>query len=357
MIPWWTTDFSKSHTAAIEYAFHNRTVVSGSVSREFEYELAEILGVGHVVLTTSGTAALFLALSAVGVNAGDEVILPAHGFIAPAHAALMAGGSVRLADVMPDRPLLDPAAVAPVITDSTKAVVAIHLNGMAADIPGLRRAIGNRPIAIVEDCAQAFWSRGPEGILGSNGDIAAYSLGITKLVTMGEGGFVATNNAEQAEFARRFRNHGVTRIGTDHFDRPGFNLRATDFAAALGRAVVADRDERAAAVRRVYDEYAKGLQDHPTITMMPADLVAGELPLWPQAMCDDRDTVVATLAHADIQARPLHRCLAESPHLESPGQFPNAERFSNDGLILPGGTHFSPQNLSRVMDGLRRILE
>jgi dTDP-4-amino-4,6-dideoxygalactose transaminase len=353
MIPWWTTDFSQSHTAAIETAFRNRTIVSGCVTREFEHELAEILGVAHVVLTTSGTAALFLALRAVGVGPGDDVILPAHGFVAPAHAALMAGGSVRLADVMPDRPLLNPAAVAPVITDRTKAVVAIHLNGMAADIPGLRRAIGSRPIAIVEDCAQAFLSRGPDGLLGSNADIASYSLGITKLVTMGEGGFVATNNAELAEFARRFRNHGVARIGTDHFDRPGFNLRATDFAAALGRAVLADRDERAAAVRRVYDEYAKGLQDHPTVRMMPADLEAGELPLWPQVMCDNRDGVVAALAAADIQARPLHRCLAESPHLESPGQYPNAERFSREGLILPGGTHFP--NVCDVTEHLHRL--
>lgn len=356
MIPWWTTDFSQSHTAAIEMAFRNRTVVSGSITREFEQELAATLGVVHVVLTTSGTAALFLALKAVGVGPGDEVILPAHGFIAPAHAVLLAGGSVRLVDVLPDRPLVDPSRLASAITDRTKAVVAIHLNGMAADIPGLRRAIRNRPIAIVEDCAQAFLSRGPDGLLGSNADIATYSLGITKLVTMGEGGFVATNNAELAEFARRFRNHGVARIGTDHFDRPGFNLRATDFAAALGRAVLADRDARAAAVRRVYDEYAKGLQDHPTIRMMPADLVAGELPLWPQATCDDRDAVVAALAHADIQARPLHHCLAESPHLESPGQYPNAERFSRDGLILPGGTHFSRQNLSSVMERLRRVL-
>ena len=356
MIPWWTTDFSQSHTAAIEAAFRRRTVVSGSVTREFEQELAETLGVAHAVLTTSGTAALFLALKAVGVGPGDEVILPAHGFIAPAHAVLLAGGSVRLVDVLPDRPLVDPSRTAPAITDRTKAVVAIHLNGMAADIPGLRQAIGSRPIRIVEDGAQAFLSRGPHGLLGADADIATYSLGITKLVTMGEGGFVATNDPEQAEFARRFRNHGVARIGTDHFDRPGFNLRATDFAAALGRAVLADREARAAAVGHVYEEYTDKLGEHPTIQMMPADLSAGELPLWPQAMCEDRDAVVAALAAAEIQARPLHHCLADSPHLECQGEFPNAERFSRDGLILPGGTHFTPQSLAQVADCLIGVL-
>ncbi|MCE5279545.1 MAG: DegT/DnrJ/EryC1/StrS family aminotransferase [Planctomycetaceae bacterium] len=354
-VPWWKTDLGGPEIESVAAAIRGRHINGGPVCRELEARLAARLGVPHVTVTGSGSAALLAAIKACGVAAGDEVVIPALGFVAPAHAALLAGATVRLADVRADRPLVDPAAVAAAVTPRTKAIVAIHLGGAACDIDTIKSIAAPRGIAVIEDAAQAFASAGPSGPLGTLADAGAFSMGITKLITSGEGGFVATADDRRHEQALRFRNHGTLAIADNVFPQPGFNLRLTDMQAALVLPQLDRLDERIAGVTRVYEFYRRELKDLHYLRLIESNIAGGEAPLWTQVLCADRPRVMTLLAEQGIQTRPFHPPLSLSPHLQCPGDFPRAAFWSDAGLILPSGPDQPPQNLERTVGALRRI--
>ncbi len=353
-IPWWNTDLGELEVEAAAAAIRGRTIHHGPLCRTFEDELAAALGLPHVVAATSGSVALLLALLACDVGPGDEVVVPALTFIAPAHAALLLGARVRLVDVCADRPVLDPDALRAEVGPRTKAIVVVHPNGRAADVAAVRAIAAGVGARVVEDCAQALFSRGPHGWLGGTGDIAAFSLGITKLLTTGEGGFVATRDAALGDRLRRLRNHGVHAIANNVFEMIGGNFRLTDLQAALGRAQLTRRAAKMEAVRRVYATYRDGLQGVEGVRLLEVDVERGELPLWSEVMCDHRAAVVAALAEQGIASKPFHPCLAASPHVGDARRFPHAERFAVHGLTLPSGPDQTPAALVETIAALRR---
>ncbi len=355
MVPWWNTNLGEAEIAAIAAAVRGRHINRGPLCERLEAELARVLGARHVVATTSGSVALLLSLLACDVGAGDEVIVPAGAFIAPAHAALLLGATVRLADVRRDRPVLDASRLAAAVTERTKAVVAVHMNGAACDVAAVNAAAAEHGLRVIEDAAQAFGSRSPAGALGTLADAGAFSMGITKLITTGEGGFVATGDDAFAERLRRLRNHGVRRIADNRFEEPGLNFRFNDLQAAIALAQLARLDEKAAAVRRVHAFYRERLAGLGYIRMIESRTADGELPLWAQAVAAERDKVVALLARRGVEARPFHPSLADSPHLDAAGEFPNARWFAEHGLTLPSGTDQPRENLEATAEALRAI--
>lgn len=153
-VPWWNTELGEAEIDGVAKAILGRHINQGELCSELERQLAQRLGVPHVAMTTSGSAALALSLMACGVGRDDEVILPALSYIATAHAVLLAGARVRLVDVRPDRPLIDPALIEAAITPRTKAILPVHLNGAACNMAAIRdirsRASASiRPRAIV----------------------------------------------------------------------------------------------------------------------------------------------------------------------------------------------------------------
>lgn len=354
-IPWWNTDLGELEVDAVTAAIRGRTIHHGPLCRRFEEELATALDLPHVVAATSGSVALLLALLACDVGPGDEVIVPALTFIAPAHAALLLGARVRLADVQVDRPVLDPQAVRAELSPRTKAIIVVHPNGRAADVAAIRAVAAEVGARVVEDCAQALFSRGADGWLGRSGDIAAYSLGITKLLTTGEGGFVATRDAELGDRLRRLRNHGVHAIAGNVFEMLGGNFRLTDLQAALGLAQLTRRAAKMAAVHQVYETYRAGLEGAAGVELLPVDVARGELPLWSEVLCQERSRVVAGLAQRGIASKPFHPCLAASPHVGDGRSFPQAERFAALGLTLPSGPDQSPSALAETIAALRAL--
>jgi len=355
-IPWWQTDIGDDEISCVAEAVRRRHINQGAECSALETALADYLGIPHVILTSSGSVALLLALKACGVGPGTEVILPALTFIAPAHAVLWLGARVRLVDVDPERGLIDPVAAAQAIGPSTRAIVAVHLNGKAAPVAALHHAIGERPIAVIEDCAQALGSMPGGQALGSRGEAAAYSMSLTKLITTGgEGGFVATADDRLADHLRRLRNQGVRAIADNVFPELGFNFRLTDIQAAFGRAQLAKVASRTSALRRVQARYRSSLHELSQIELFGVDEAGGELPLWAEVLCGDRTRVVAALARHGIEAKPFHPCLASSPHLESTERFPVAERLAARGLVLPSGPALVDEHIDAVARVLREL--
>ena len=336
-------------------AIRGRHINQGALCQRLEEELARRLGAAHVVLTTSGSAALALSLMACGVGPGDEVILPALSYIATAHAVLVTGAKVRLVDVRADRPLIDETLIEPAVTGRTRAIVPVHLNGAACRMAPILAIARRHGLKVIEDAAQALGSCGPNGALGTCGDAGAFSMSIAKLITTGEGGFVAVNDDHLHHRMCLLRNQGVEVIANNVFDRFGFNLRFTDLLAAVGLAQLHDLDAKMAAVLRTYRFYRDELADLRYLRMMQVDVGSGELPLWSQAYCAQRQEVIELLETRGIQARPLNPPLYDSPHLHCRGDFPNARKFASGVVTLPSGPGQSQDNLRRTVEALREI--
>lgn len=355
MIPWWRTDLGQEEIQAVAESIRDRHINQGPGCRQLEQCLAERLGVPHVVTCSSGSTALYMVMAACGVETGDEVIVPALTFIATAHAAMLCGASVRLVDVQSDRPLIDADSVERAINERTRAIVAVHLNGAACDMARINAIAQRHDLEVIEDAAQAFASTGPLGPLGTLGDAGTFSMSISKLMTTGEGGFVATRNERTYEQLSKLRNQGVLKIAENVFSEFGFNFRFNDILAAVGLAQLKTLPEKIETARRTYEFYRDHLQDLNYLRMMSMHIDQGEVPLWSQVQCADRDLVVALLEERGIQTRPLNPPLSDSPHLCSHGDFPNTRRFAAQVLGLPSGPNQDPQDLQRVVDALREI--
>ena len=233
-IPWWRTSFGEEEVQAIAEAIRAEHITMGPITAELEKKLAEALGVPYAVVTTSGSVALLMALIALGIEPGDEVILPNRTFVATAHAVVLLGAKVVLVDVRQDIPVLDVTQLRAKITPRTKAIMPVHLCGRGGDLEELLRIAKEHGLLVVEDACQAIFSRGEQGYLGTRSDAGCYSLGITKLIGTGQGGLVVTRDVETYQKLRLVRNHGVADVFKADFNLLGFNFKFTDMMAALG---------------------------------------------------------------------------------------------------------------------------
>jgi dTDP-4-amino-4,6-dideoxygalactose transaminase len=205
--------------------------VSGRRVQEFEEAFAEFVAVKHAVAVSSGTAALQLALMAMGIGQGDEVIVPSLTFFASATAVLHAGAKPVFADIDDDY-CLDPDSTGRQLTTRTKAIIPVHYLGQAAKMDMLCDIAEKHGLSIVEDCAQSIGTRFRGRVTGSIGRAGAFSFFATKNMTTGEGGMITTDDDQVAEKARLMRSHGMT--GRDDHVILGYNYRMTEMEAAIG---------------------------------------------------------------------------------------------------------------------------
>lgn len=213
----------------------------GKEVEAFEKEFAQYLGAKHGIAVVNGTAALDVALKALKIKPGDEVITTPFTFMASSNVILFQGAKPVFADIDEKTFNLDPNEVLEKINDKTKAIIVVHLYGQPADMKAFKEIAGDYNLYLVEDCAQAHGAEFEGQKVGTFGDIAAFSFYPTKNMTTGEGGMVVTNNDELAERAKLIRSHGQTKKYLQ--EDLGYNLRMTNIAAAIGRVQLKKLDE------------------------------------------------------------------------------------------------------------------
>ncbi|MCX8168769.1 MAG: DegT/DnrJ/EryC1/StrS family aminotransferase [Candidatus Methanomethylicia archaeon] len=208
------------------------TMSVGSKIREFEEEFRKYINVKHAIAVSSGTTALHLALRAVGVSPGDEVITTPFTFVATASTIIHQNAIPIFADISIEDYNIDPNSIRESLSDKTKAVVVVHLCGQPVEIEEIKKICEEENVALIEDCAQAIGAEYKGVKVGCIGDVNAFSFYISKNITTGEGGMVTTNNDEIAEAVRLMRSHGEK--GKYHYVTIGYNYRMTEIQAVLG---------------------------------------------------------------------------------------------------------------------------
>ncbi|MFI9306719.1 DegT/DnrJ/EryC1/StrS family aminotransferase [Streptomyces triculaminicus] len=368
-LPRWPQLSDDDIEAAVAALRSNRLVgLSNSIIEEFESALAAGQGVEHAVAVSTGTAAVHLALHALDVGPGDEVIVPTHTFIGSASPVTYLGARPVFADVTPDTHCLDPGSVKSLITERTKAIVAVHINGCAADMEALAAVGAAAGVPVVEDMAQALGTEIGGRPVGGFGDLACVSLFEQKVITSGgEGGAVLTNNPAYAERVRRLRSHGEGPIegrpGLIWAHEVGYNYRLTSVQAAVGLsqharlgAMVEARRKNAA---RLSERLAgvHGLE----LPVEPENTVHAFWKYVVRAVPGDGRPPAAEIA-ATLRSRgvpvllrypfPLHKQPAFEGHQDV--SLPVAERLSQELLALPSHPALTEGHLDHIADEVRR---
>ncbi len=228
--------FDEADSQSIQVPLETGWVVQGPKVRSFEERFADFVGTEDAVACSSGTSAIHLALSAMNIGEGDEVIVPSFTWVASANAVVYCGGTPVLCDIDLDTFNIDIEALEAAITPRTKAILPVHLFGQSAPMGAVMKLAELHNLGVVEDAACAFGAQWRERHLGTIGDFGTFSFHPRKAITTGEGGMVVCRNTDHIELLRSLRDHGARRSaeGMPHFDTLGFNYRMTDIQGALG---------------------------------------------------------------------------------------------------------------------------
>jgi perosamine synthetase len=332
----------------------------GDVTTRFEQELASLLGVRHVVAVTSGTMAIAVALAAVGVRAGDEVIVPDVTFIATANAVALLGATPVLVDIDPATLNIDPAAVERARTSRTRAVVPVHVSGRAADMAALVEWGTRHGVAVVEDAAEAFTSRWRGRCLGTIGALGCFSFSPNKTITTGQGGAVVTDDAALHGRLRELKDHGRPARGTggdDLHPSLGFNFKLTNLQAAVGLAQLSELKPRLERAKQIYSGYAEGLRGVPGISLPGFRVDEGETPQWVDAIVERRDDLDRHLRERNMHCRrfwfPIHR---QTPYLQPDDAFPHSTAMTARAMWLPSAFTMTDDDVAAVCSAIRDCL-
>ncbi|WP_411133166.1 DegT/DnrJ/EryC1/StrS family aminotransferase [Streptomyces sp. C10] len=245
---------------------------SGSQGEVFEKALGEYLDVPHVAVVSSGTAGLMIALRALGVRVGDEVVVPAMTYAATATAVSVLGSVPVFADIDSDTHTIDPSSVEAAISEKTKAIIAVHLGGHPADMDRLGLIAEERGVPIIEDCAQSLGATWNGAHTGSLGRVGVFSFASTKNISAGEGGAVVTQDGELAARIASLRDHGRPLGVTGHHPELGWNLRLSEFQSAILGVQLERLDRQLAAKTKGAAFLTSVLSSVPGLRPVPADL-------------------------------------------------------------------------------------
>ena len=314
---------------------------------EFEQELARLCEVEHAVVVSSGTAALHVAVLALGLTPGDEVLVPAYTFPATANVVALAGLVPVLVDVDPETMNLDPAQLR--VGPRTRAILPVHLFGRPARLEQLP------DLPVLEDAAGALGARRGGRACGGLGLLGCLSFHPRKILTTGEGGAVTTNEEPIAESVRRLRNHGWQSLSPPEMPAPGLNYRLSDILCAVGLPQARRLDELLAERTRIAAGYTERLRHLPL--MLPA-ADEGDVHGWQAYVLqvDDRDRVLSQLREQGIEAQIGTYALNQLGAYRGQGDFPGATRVFERALALPFHTRLRDTDLDCVSETLDKIV-
>lgn len=358
IIPWFHPEVGKAEKKYLFRVIDSQYLNDGDVTRSFENRIAKLLKVKHCVGVTNGTSAIALVLMALGITNKDEVIVPDLTFIATANAVRLAGAKVKLVDVSLDSLCIDVEKIKKAITLSTRAIVAVDVNGRACDYEMLESLVRSKGIHLICDSTEALGSKWNNKFLGTFGEAGCFSFSANKTITTGQGGMIATNNTVLYHRLLELKDQGRRKQGTGGDDiHPvlGFNFKLTNLQAAVGLAQLDRLYKRLEKSRKRDSWYKDLLNGIPQITFPKTR--NGEITQWTDILVTDRHSIEMKLKKAKIGFRrfwlPLHK---QVPYAAKDKGLENSILVSKRGLWLPSYFNLTYKEVSIVCDKIKESL-
>lgn len=376
-LPYGTQWFGPEEEAKVREVLRSDWITTGPVTREFEEKFAAFVGAKHAVACHTGTAALHLAVSALGIVPGDEVVTTPFTFVATSNAVLYRGGTPVFADIQPDTKNLDPGQVAKAVSAKTKAIIPVHYAGHPCDLDEIHEIARKAGLAVLEDAAHAVSAKYKKRRVGGLSDLTIFSFHPVKNMTTGEGGMVTTNSDELVELLRAYRAHGVVTDPERRFGKEGgyfyemkylgHRFYMTEMQAALGvcqlQKLESFQNRRAELVRFYNRELAniEGIQIPVVRPYVKHSWHLYAIELAGKDLDGQRDAIFHAMRAENIGVNvhyipvPFHPYYRERFSYKT-GAFPLAERAYRRVLTLPLFPKMTDEDARDVMHAVGKVV-
>ncbi len=355
-----------------EKKYVNECIDTGWISSEgpfverFEAAFAARVGRKYGIAVSNGTAALDVAIAALGIEEGDEVILPTFTIISCAQAIVRSGAVPIVVDSDSNTWNMDVSEVEAKITSRTVAIMVVHIYGLPVDMGAIHKIAKKHNIKVIEDAAEAIGLEFKGQECGSFGDISTFSFYPNKHITTGEGGMVLTDDIDLAERCRKLRNLCFTPEKRFVHEELGWNYRLTNLQAAIGLAQVEKMDEHLDKKRQIGKRYNQLLNGMSGVQLPLPSIIGSENLYWIYGLVINEgleltpSSVMKKLSNKGIGTRPFFWCMHEQPVFQRMGLFPNesypnAEKLARRGFYVPSGLALTNHEIERVAISLKEI--
>ena len=363
-IPLARPDIRPEDYEAVAAVLDSGRLSQGPALLEFERAFADYVGVAAAAGVSSGTAALMLALDAVGVRPGDEVITVSLSFVATANAIVRTGAEPVFVDVRGDDLNMDPARIEAAVTEKTRAIVVVHLFGQLADMSTINEIARKHRLAVVEDACEALGASDANGSAGSFGDVGVFGFYPNKPITTGEGGMVVSRDPEIIETCKKMRNHGRGADGVYRDAVAGFNFRLSELNAALGVTQLRRLPAALRARAEIAKWYYELLEPIPGLQLIPAPTGEGRHAWFtcpiriPPRLAGEREAIRAELHDAGIETGDYFPPIHSLPFYRgrATAALPVTETEAQRLFAIPLYPGMAPDEVDRVATTLRRAI-
>ncbi|BBP86041.1 aminotransferase DegT [Pseudomonas sp. Pc102] len=358
MIPVYQPHFTGREKEYVNQCLDSTWISSkGEFIGRFERGFADYIGAKHATTVSNGTVAIHLALEAIGIGPGDEVIVPTLTYIASVNTILQTGATPVFVDSLEDTWQIDPEDIERKLSAKTKAIMAVHLYGLPCDMDTITAICRKHKLYLIEDCAEAFGTLYKGQHVGTFGDIATFSFFGNKTITTGEGGMVITKEEHILDKAYHLKNQGVSQAREYWHDTVAYNYRMTNICAAIGLAQLEQADKILAKKRIIATWYQEGLSALPLKTHQEQPDTRHSY--WMFSVAVDQPAVRQLLREhlkqAGIETRPLFYPAHTLPHCSTDESFPIAESLASRGINLPSYPDLTREDVSQVIQAMRNF--
>ncbi len=318
--------------ATYKYMLEDTFITEHKKTTELENIICKYIGCKYCIMTTSGTCAIMLALMALDLNEGDEVIVPNYTMIATINAVKFLKLTPIIVDVDKDTFTLNIDDIREAITDKTRVVMHVSLNNRYTDMDKIIDICNKNNIILIEDSAQSLGCKINGKSLGTFGRIGCFSLSTPKIVSTGQGGFCITDDDDIAKKICMIKNFGRRESGKDNFEVFGINLKYTDIQAVIGIEQMKKMDYRVKRMREIYDLYYENLKD---VVEIKKPMNTEWIPWFVDIYINDRDRIISYLKKHKIQTRPVYGEINKTNIYYTDNILPNSNYVCTKGLFLP----------------------
>ena len=365
MIKFWTYKneyklIRKKIHLSLDNVLNSGTLFFGKHLKKFENNFMKMNKLTYGVSVKTGTDALIISLMALGIKKDDEVITVANTAIPTISAIKFLQAKIKLVDVGEDY-LIDVNKIEKLITNKTKVIIPVHVSGRGNNIKEICKIAKKNKIDVIEDSAEAFMSKYESKFLGTYGKIGCYSFAPNKIITMGQGGLIVTNDKKIYKKLLKLRDQGRTNsvmTGEDEYDTIGFNFKITNMQGALGISQLRDIKSRIKILKRNYKFYKDNLITNKNFKIIQFNIKKGEVPLWVDISCSKRNKLYNYLRNKEIYCRYYWKPLnTTKPYKKSFSTLPASKSLYGKLMWLPSSLKLTKKDLSKVCGYINKFIK
>jgi perosamine synthetase len=348
---------SEEKQAISEYMDEGGFITEYKRTQLFEEMIAEFTGAKHCIVVNNGTISLTLAAMAVGLKAGDEVLVPNYTMIATPNSVKMFGAVPVFVDVEPETLCMDVEMARKAVTYKTKAIMFVSANGRypKADIESFQLLAEEFGLILIEDAAQSLGSYYPSGLhIGRVGKVGSFSFSAPKIISTGQGGALITDDDEVAFKLRRLKDFGRSEGGNDIHDSVGFNFKFTELQACIGIEQMKKLPSRIKRKKEIWQKYSDGLSECSAIKMFSHD-ITNTAPWFMDCLAENRDELVAFLKAAGVGTRTMYPPINKQKAYLLDGTYPVSDLIGLKGLWLPSAVQLMDDEIDFVVAKIKEF--